>query len=109
MFKIEDRSGKVVNKGEADFDTKLDVFLSSFGVHLVVVRHAAMDHLALYQKYNIRLTVNRSEEYQQLWSESLSPALLMKALTRKSNGISRPCPWPCWLIQQLLTRLVHFM
>lgn len=73
-----------VKKGEEEFDTKLNIFLSSFGVHVVLVRHAVMGHLAMYQKYNMRLTANRDKSYQDLWKGHKSPELLLKAMTPQS-------------------------
>jgi hypothetical protein len=80
-----------------EFETRLNIFLSSFAVHIVVVRHADMAHLALYQKYLMRLTTNRSEEYKDKWNNYKSgPKLLMKALTpERTNSIN-------WNIQLLI-------
>ena len=63
------------------FEQKKNVFLSSFAVHLVHVRHAVMAHLAIYQRFLVSLTTNRSEEYQNEWKDNRGPELLLEALT----------------------------
>jgi len=76
-----------VKKGEADFDRKLNIFLASFGVHVFLVRHAIMGHLAMYQKYMMKLTVGRSDAQKKLWNEHKSPNELMKALTPRATNV----------------------
>jgi len=78
--KIIEVSGVRESDGD-DFEVKKAVFFNSFAVHVVLVRHAVMGHLALYQRNLMKLTAKRSEEYQDLWKSSLGPELLMKALT----------------------------
>ena len=79
---IYEISGVRKDDHDPEFHFKLNVFLSSFAVHVVMVKHALIGHLAIYQKYNMRLTVNREAAYQALWSQGNgSPELLMKALT----------------------------
>jgi hypothetical protein len=79
---IYEISGVQKNNHDPEFHFKLIVFLSSFAVHVVMVKHALIGHLAIYQKYNMRLTANREAAYQALWSQnSSSPELPMKALT----------------------------
>ena len=39
-----------ISPGNDGFEQAKHVFLSAFAVHLVVVRHAMMAHLAIYQK-----------------------------------------------------------
>lgn len=92
--RIVDISG--VSEGEPDFEKKLNVFLSSFAVHLVVVRHAVMGHLALYQKYVMKLTAKKSKAFQKKWTENQNAELLLKALTpRRTNEVN-------WNIQLLI-------
>mmetsp|Transcript_27421 Transcript_27421/g.49829 ORF Transcript_27421/g.49829 Transcript_27421/m.49829 type:complete len:536 (-) Transcript_27421:144-1751(-) len=74
---------------DEDFDLKRNRFLSSFGVHVVLVHHAIMGHLAMYQKYLMKLTAERNDSYQNLWKENQSAGMLMKALTPyASNEVS---------------------
>lgn len=77
-----------VQKNDPEFHFKLNVFLSSFAVHVVMVKHALIGHLAIYQKYNMRLTSNRESAYRALWSQGNngSPELLMKALTPEASN-----------------------
>mmetsp|Transcript_30998 Transcript_30998/g.65994 ORF Transcript_30998/g.65994 Transcript_30998/m.65994 type:complete len:535 (-) Transcript_30998:20-1624(-) len=83
-------------RSDPEFDEKLNIFLSSFGVHVVLVHHALMGHLAIYQKYMMRLTSKRSEAYQNLWMENKSAGFLLKALTpRATNSVN-------WRIQNLI-------
>lgn len=76
-----------VKKGEEEFDKMLNIFLASFGVHVVLVRHAVMGHLAMYQKYMMKLTVGKSKAYQELWKKHKSPKFLMKALTPRATNL----------------------
>lgn len=92
--KIVEISG--VSEGEPDFERKLNVFLSSFAVHLVVVRHANMGHLALYQKYVMKLTANKSKAFKKKWTENQNAELLFKALTPTRTNIVN------WNIQVLI-------
>jgi len=79
-----------VKEGEATFETKKHIFLSSFAVHVVLVCHANMAHVAIYQKYIMSLTTKRTKAYQKLWKENINPGLLMKALTpRRSSFVNR--------------------
>lgn len=75
-----------VKKGEDGFDVRVHIFLNSFAVHVVDVRHAVMGHLALYQKYLMRLTTNKSEEYKEKWKKNKSAALLLKVMTPKRTS-----------------------
>lgn len=77
----------VKKEDEARFKVKLAVFLNAFAVHLVVVRHAGMGHLAIYQKYLMRLTTNKSDEYRDKWKQNKSAALLMKVLTPRRTSM----------------------
>jgi len=78
-----------LKKGDKDFDLRVNIFLNSFAVHLVDVRHAVMGHLALYQKYLMRLTTNKSDEYKKRWEENKSAALLLKVMTpRRTSAVN---------------------
>ena len=78
-----------LKKGDKDFDLRVNIFLNSFAVHLVDVRHAVMGHLALYQKYLMRLTTNKSDEYKKRWKENKSATLLLKVMTpRRTSAVN---------------------
>lgn len=76
-----------VEKENQEFEAKKAVFLNSFAVHVVLVCHAGMAHVAIYQKYLMRLTTHRSPSYEEMWKSHLGPELLMKALTPKGTNI----------------------
>jgi len=73
-------------RGDANFNRDLTLFLNSFAVHLVVIRHAVMAHLAIYQKYMMKLTVGVPRAYQDKWHADKSAGLLMKALTPRATN-----------------------
>ena len=63
-------------------------FLSSFAVHVVVVRHATMAHLAIGQRLLVKLTAGRTQAYQDAWNRSKGPSLLLTATTYRTNLVS---------------------
>jgi len=75
-----------VKEGEDQFVSEKAVFLNAFAVHLVLVCHAGMGHLSLYQNNLMKLTTDRSDEYKDLWETNLGPKLLMKALTPEGTN-----------------------
>lgn len=78
-----------VKKENEKFEARKAVFLNSFAVHVVLVRHAGMAHVAIYQKYLMRLTTRRSPSYEKMWKSHLGPELLMKALTpERTNEVN---------------------
>jgi hypothetical protein len=84
--KIVEISG--VTQEDGDFPRKKRIFLSSFAIHVVVVRHAIMTHLAICQRLLVKLTTNRSPSYQKAFEQNPGPSLLFQALTYRTNEVS---------------------
>jgi hypothetical protein len=94
------RDGKImsisgVTPDAAGYDSKLAVFLASFGVHVIVIRHATMAHLAIYQRLLIKTTTNRSKAYKDMFTDLMGPKRFLEGLMTRTNEVS--------INQQLLT------
>ena len=77
-----------VRVGDEDFSRRKSAFLSSFAVHVVVVHHAIITHLAIAQRLSNKLTVGRTDAYIESWNENKGASLLLKTLTYRTNGVS---------------------
>lgn len=103
-----------VERGDDDFELKVNLFLNAFAVHVIVNRHAVMAHLAIYQKYlvstccaimssnsnmcydtntcalcsflQMSLTTGKNDQYKSVWENNKSAGLLLKALTPRRTS-----------------------
>ena len=74
-----------VANGATGFDTKLNVFLVTFAVHLVIVRHATITHLAVFQ----RLLVKYADPmYKPICEKNPKLKYLMQVLFTNTNAVS---------------------
>ena len=74
-----------IPRGSAEFDTKLNVFLSTFSVHLVVVQHATVTHLAVVQRMLVKYS---HPVYKPIAEEHLKFNFLLKVLFTRTNQVS---------------------
>lgn len=84
--KIVEISG--VRSDDERFPPLKAAFLSSFAVHVVVVCHALITHLAISQRLLVKLTAGRTRACQNAWRRSEGPSLLLRALTYRTNAVS---------------------
>jgi hypothetical protein len=80
--------GTVSRVGDEDFSRRKSAFLSSFAVHVIVVHHAIITHLAVAQRLSNKLTVGRTDAYIESWNENKGASLLLRALTYRTNAVS---------------------
>jgi hypothetical protein len=80
-----------------EFERKVNIFLSSFAVHVVVTRHALMAHLAIYQRLLVKLTTNQNEDFMKGFdgTHGNGPKYFLQGLLTGTNDVSYK--------QQLLT------
>jgi hypothetical protein len=84
--KIVEISGLLSN--DNNFPRCKSAFLSSFALHVVVVRHAVMTHLSICQRLLVKLTTGRNASYREAFQKNLGPSLLLRALTYRTNMVS---------------------
>lgn len=87
-YEIEEVDGRTSSSD--DFERYKAKFLSSFGVYLIVLRHAVMTHLSISQRLLIKLTTKRNQKYIDTWmdEENKGPYTLLRALTTRTNEVS---------------------
>jgi hypothetical protein len=87
-YQIVEVDGK--DSTSKDFESAKGKFLSSFGVYLIVLRHAVMTHLAISQRLLVRLTTNRTQGYKDAWTYegNRGPYTLLRALATRTNEVS---------------------
>jgi hypothetical protein len=69
----------------ANFDRELNRFLASFGVHIIVDRHATMVHLAISQKTAMEIT---QPQYKEVYDNNPAIKKLVQILTTRVNEVS---------------------
>jgi hypothetical protein len=73
-----------------EFERKVNIFLSSFAVHVVVTRDASMAHLEIYQRLLIKLTTNQNEDFRKGFdgTHCNGPKYFLQGLLTGTNDIS---------------------
>ena len=77
--------GDVLVSGDADYATALNVFLSTFALHLVVVKHATVTHLAVYQRLLVKYS---NASFQPLAEANPRIEFLLQVLFTGTNSVS---------------------
>ena len=74
-----------VPNGATGYDVKQNVFLSTFAVHLIVIQHATITHLAVFQ----RLLVKYADPmYKPICEKNPKLKYLMQVLFTNTNAVS---------------------
>ena len=92
---VDIKAGKIVEvdgrrETDPEFERYKAKFLSSFGVYLIVCRHAVMTHLSISQRLLIKLTTKKPKGFVDTWKDEKNrgPYTLLRALTTRTNEVS---------------------